>query len=191
MEHGEYLAIRGDQLPADYQDALDFGYHSGWRRGEIFRLEWRDIDRGAGVIRLRPELSKNPDGRVLVLSPPLAQVIKRRWRGRVLGCPFVFHVKGKPIGEWRKTWTRPCQAAGLPGKLFHDLRRTVVRNLVRAGVTERVAMTMTGHKTRSVFDRYNIVNEGDLRQAATRHADYVAQQAPGPTVVPLPGMTRS
>jgi integrase len=189
MEFNEYLAIR-DQLPADYQDALDFGYHSGWRRGEIFQLEWRDVDRAAGVIRLRPELSKNRDGRVLVLSPPLAQLIERRWRSRALGCPFVFHVRGKPIGEWRKTWKRACQAAGLPGKLFHDLRRTVVRNLVRAGVTERVAMAITGHKTRSVFDRYNIVSEADLRQAAVRHADYVAQQTSNPTVIPWPGATR-
>ena len=116
MEHAEYLAIRNHLTP-DYQDALDFGYHSGWRRGEIFRLEWRDVDRGSGVLRLRPELSKNRDGRVLVLSPPLAQVIERRWRGRALGCAFVFHRDGKPIGEWRKTWMRACQTAGLPGKL--------------------------------------------------------------------------
>lgn len=185
MEFPEYLAIRA-HLPTDYQDALDFGYHSGWRRGEILRLEWRDVDRGAGVIRLRPELSKNKDGRVLVLSGPVKALIERRWQDRALGCPFVFHVSGRPIGDWRKTWKRACMAAGLPGKLFHDLRRTVVRNLVRAGVPERVAMSLTGHKTRSVFDRYNIVSEADLKQATARLAEYVASQSSTPTVIPLP-----
>lgn len=184
MEVSEYLAIRG-HLPVDYQDVLDFGYHSGWRRAEILRLEWRDVDRGAGVIRLRPELSKNKDGRVLVLSEPLKALIERRWQARTLGCPFVFHVAGRPIGDWRKSWKRACTAAGLPGKLFHDLRRTVVRNLVRAGVPERVAMSVTGHKTRSVFDRYNIVSEADLKQATARLAEYVAAQPLITTVVPL------
>ena len=116
-----------------------------------------------------------------------------------LGCPFVFHVKSQAIGDWRKTWAKACIAAGflrtvqrpgrpdlkVPAKLFHDLRRTVVRNLVRAGVPERVAMSMTGHKTRSVFDRYNIVSEADLQQAATRLAAYVEDQPDTRTVVPL------
>lgn len=185
FEHAEYLAIR-TRLPADYQDALDFGYHSGWRRGEILRLEWRDVDRDGRVIRLRPELSKNKDGRVLALSGPLADVIGRRWEARALGCPVVFHVAGRPIGDWRKTWVRATEAAGLPGKLFHDLRRTVARNLVRSGVPERVAMAVTGHKTRSIFDRYNIVNEADLQQATARLAQYVAGQPATARVIPLP-----
>jgi integrase len=185
MEYAEYRAIRA-HLPPDYQDVLDFGYHSGWRKGEILRLEWRDADRDAGIIRLRPELSKNYEGRVLPLSEPLRAMIERRWRFRSIRCPLVFQKDERPIGDWRKTWKRACKAAGLPGKLFHDLRRTVVRNLIRAGVPERVAMSVTGHKTRSVFDRYNIVSEADLKQATSRLAEYVCQQPATRNVISLP-----
>jgi integrase len=204
MELAEYRAIR-EHLPPDYQDVLDFGYHSGWRKGEILRLEWRDADLEAGVIRLRPELSKNYEGRVLPLSDPLRELIERRWKARSLKCPRVFQKDQQPVGDWRKTWARACVAAGLfrvmnpgeknerkvPAKLFHDLRRTVVRNLVRAGVPERVAMSVTGHKTRSVFDRYNIVSESDLKQATARLAEYVAAQPTSSKLVPLPAAAKS
>jgi integrase len=174
MEHGDYLAIRR-HLPPDHQDILDFAYLTGWRRGEILGLEWRDVDRAAGVIRLRSEMSKTREGRILVLSAPLREVIERRWRGRGIGMPLVFHRDGRSLDHFKDVWRRACKAAGLPGKLFHDLRRTAVRNMVRAGVPERVAMQVSGHKTRSIFDRYNIVSEGDLRQAAERLAAYVGQ----------------
>ncbi|HMF62025.1 MAG TPA: tyrosine-type recombinase/integrase [Vicinamibacterales bacterium] len=88
-------------------------------------------------------------------------------------CPWVFNrtnkkVKGKRITTFIKAFRAACTKAGCPGRIPHDLRRTAVRNLVRAGIPERVAMQMTGHKTRSVFERYNIVSECDLVDAARK-----------------------
>jgi integrase len=79
--------------------------------------------------------------------------------------PWVFTYKGKPFKSYKRSWATACRKAGLAGMIPHDFRRTAVRNLVRAGIPERVAMQMTGHKTRAVFERYNIVSASDLKAA--------------------------
>ena len=88
-------------------------------------------------------------------------------------CPYVFQHAGKPVLKFEKAWNAACRKTNLRGKLFHDFRRTAVRDLVRSGTPERVAMKITGHKTRSVFDRYNIVSDQDLKEAAKRQFEFI------------------
>src|SRR5262249_10112148 len=117
--------------------------------------------------------TKNDDGRVFPfdLLPELRAVIAGQFERRVTSTPRVFHRDGTPIRDFRDAWAKACAAAGCPQFIPHDFRRTAVRNLIRAGVPEKTAMLLTGHKTRSVFDRYDIVNEQDLRNAVARLAE--------------------
>jgi integrase len=119
-------------------------------------------------VYLTPELRAS-------LADQLAKVhALERELGRII--PHVFPaLRGPRKGERRKsmswTWRHACKRAGLSGKWKHDLRRTAVRNMVNAGISERVAMKITGHRTRATFDRYHIVSSGDLQDAARKMAD--------------------
>jgi integrase len=141
---------------------------SGWRVGEYLPLTWGQVDRASEQIRLTT--SKNGEGRVLPIVGPIAAIIERRARDRVVGCPAVFHRGGRPLceGSFRTAFGRAALRAGLGDLSPHDLRRTAVRDMVHAGVPERVAMGVTGHKTRAVFDRYCIVRPSDLAEAVAK-----------------------
>jgi integrase len=179
----EFLALH-ESLPEYARLPVAFYYTYGWRKSEILNLTWPRVDLAAGTVRLEPGTTKNSEGRTVVLTEDLRDRLAKQWavtvalvrqrkpdatpREVVEAVPFVFHRKGKQIKGFRKVWLTACRKAGLVGRIPHDFRRTAVRNMVRAGIPERVAMTITGHKTRSVFERYNIVSEGDLREAAKR-----------------------
>jgi len=181
----EQIASVLAHLPAFIQPVIRFAYLTGWRvDSEILPLEWRQVDFAAGEVRLDPGTTKNDEGRVFPMTVALRQLletqhtehVRLKTAGQIV--PWVFfrlvaNGRGgekfpRPIAAFTKAWKAACRAAGCPGRIPHDLRRTAVRNLVRAVIPERVAMTMTGHKTRSVFERYNIVSQGDLRDAARR-----------------------
>ncbi len=91
----------------------------------------------------------------------------------------VFHVAGRPIPYWRfnEVWVAARTAAGLPGKFFHDLRRTAARNMVRGGAPEEIAMKVTGHRTRSMFNRYNIASLEDKLEALKKARAYAQSRA--------------
>ena len=191
FEHSEYLAVRA-HLPEGYQAVLDFGYLSGWRLREITGLPWSEVDLQAGVVTLDPERSKSGAARTLYINPLLREVLSRRLSARRLDTGLVFHHHGgKPVGDWRKTWARATREAGVPGKLFHDLRRTTARNLIASGVPETHAMRVLGHKTRSMFDRYAITAKEDERRASAALGEHLAALGGGaPAVVPLKATRR-
>ena len=195
FECEEFEAVRSN-LPESLRGIVTFAYITGWRvRSEVLTLEWRQVDFRTGTVSLDPGTTKNGEGRIFHFTAELRSMLEaqractdqvQRQEGRFV--TRVFHRNGKAIAGFRKAWERACYNAGLPCKveterrsdgtvritkikaqnILHDFRRTAVRNLVRAGVPEQVAMKMTGHKTRSVFERYNIVSPADLEEASRR-----------------------
>ena len=158
-------------LPEHLRDVVLFGFLTGWRRGEIIGLRWNNVDRAEAVIRLEPGQNKSRDVRVLALQGELAALIERRWQARQMGrlvALHVFHRDGRPLGQFHHAWVRACRRAGLGHRWFHSLRRSAARNMSLEGIPEKVIMSIMGHKTRVMFDRYNIVTEADQRAYARR-----------------------
>lgn len=163
-----------EHLPEPLRVLAVVGYWTGWRKGDLLRLERRrHVDLEAGTLRLFPGETKNKDGR-LVYVPPAALSVLKAWDARTSALErekgaiirHVFHRDGRPIRSYDAAWRAACKAAGVPGRIFHDFRRTAARNYVRSGVHERTVMAILGQRTRSIFDRYNITDERDLRAAS-------------------------
>jgi len=199
FEHDQFIALR-DELPDYLKPYVTFGYKVGWRHQEIASLTWSDVDLPNGIVTLKVGETKNKEARTIYLDQELKSMLECQWdRRKQVGkiVPFVFPGQSGTgrIVNLRRAWNTACRKIGMgygyklieeyvqkwegklpAGPIFHDLRRTAVRNMVRAGIPERVAMMVSGHKTRSVFDRYNIVNDADLKMAAAMQEKYLESQ---------------
>ena len=183
LEYAQFAALY-EAIGEDIRPILTFAYYTGCRLGEVLSLKWSQVELGGRIVRLEPGETKNKEARHFVMVPDLYLSLAAQKTIRdekYPACPWVFfrYATGKRIRDFRGAWATACDSAGLvdaqgqPTRIFHDLRRTGVRNLVRSGVSETVAMRISGHKTRSVFDRYNITSDQDLVDAATKLAAYV------------------
>ena len=180
FEHAEFVALR-DTLPYYLKGFVTFAYKTGWRVSEITSLTWNQVDSDNGIVRLESGETKNDEARTVYLDDELQEIFNHQWESRKRSrklTPYVFpNLDGKGrINDFRKSWNKACKDTKIGKKLFHDFRRTAARNMVRAGIPEDVAMMISGHKTRSIFERYKIVNDSDLQLAAQKQAVYLESQ---------------
>jgi len=165
-------------LPAHAANAVRLAWETGWRRGEIFGLRWRDVDMDAGIAYLNG--SKNGEPRQLPFgeSEVLARIFREQ-RGSAsafelrTGRPVVhvFHYGGRPLPEGlKRSWKSACRKVGLESRLFHDLRRSFIQRCEDLGVARSSAMKITGHKTEAVYARYAISPRPSISAALQRLA---------------------
>jgi integrase len=141
---------------------------TGWRRREIQFLRWEDVNMEAGEIRLTAGRSKTRVARVFPFSasPSLATIVKARYAARSASSAYLFERSpGAPVKDFREAWRLACEKARVPGRVPHDLRRSRARALTRAHVPQSVAMRLLGHKTASMFLRYDVAATEDLAEA--------------------------
>jgi integrase len=174
FEHDQFLSLK-KHLPEYLKGVATIAYKTGLRVSEIGNLKWSQVDLKLGFFRLEAGDTKNNEPRTIYLDSEMKAIFKLCWSNRKNVLPYVFlNRTGKDrIKRFDKAWKNACKEAKVNLKYFHDFRRTAVRNMVRSGVPDGVAMKISGHKTRSVFDRYNIVNDADLKLAAEKHQEYL------------------
>jgi integrase len=177
LEHENYMRLR-NELPPYVRLVYVVGYYVGVRRGELAKVKWSDVDFAGAEIRLAGSITKNKKPRTIPIYGEMRQWLEMAKAERDQlwpGCEWVFARKGRPLGDFRKVWEPACERASVTGLLFHDLRRSAIRNMERAGIPRQVAMQISGHRTENVYRRYDIVSKRDLTNAASKLENYLGE----------------
>jgi integrase len=162
----------------------------------VLPLEWRHVDWAGRCVRLDAHTTKNDEGRSFPFTADIEKIlteqlaIHEQLKAAGTICPFVFHRNGERIGYFRAAWRNACKAAGCPGALVHDMRRSAVRMFERARVPRSVAMSIVGHKTESIYRRKAIVDEAMQREAAARLDAWMAAPPAAPSTATVTALRR-
>jgi integrase len=168
VEEADYRKLAKHARELWLRALLATAYSFGFRKSELLELRVRQVDLLNRSIRLNAGETKSGDGRVVKLTQDVFILLQACIGSKGADDCVFTRADGKPVLDFRERWEKLTTAAGCPALLFHDLRRSAVRNMVRRGVPETVAMKISGHKMRAVFDRYNVTSEADLADAAMK-----------------------
>jgi integrase len=188
-----------EHLSSDVRDLVRFLYNSAWRSGEALKLEWSKVDLDDWIVRLSRKNEKTKNPRTLPLVGELREVMENRLKERRPECPYVFHRSGKPVKSFRRAFKAACVEVGLGrvvkdeetgkdkyiGITPHDMRRSAIRNFRKAGISESDGMKISGHRTSSVYRRYDIIDEEDQRRTMERVQKYQQNEMECRKVIPI------
>jgi len=183
IDVADFNALLENIEGSDARDIIEFLYHAGWRSIEAKAFQWSWID--GNMIRVPKEVAKNKKDRSFPIIGKLMDILERRQKLRRLDCLFVFHRGGKPIRSFRKAFKAAAKEVGHEGLLPHDMRRSAIRNFRKAGLSEGDGMMLSGHRTRSVYERYNIRDDRDLTESMTKVQEHLKKEAQIRKVVPM------
>jgi integrase len=167
VEEADYRRLAEQAKEPWLRGLLAVSYTFGFRKSELLKMRCSQVDLLNNTLSLYSGETKNGEPRIVYLTEECRLLLTELRKGKQPD-DFLFTRNGKPIRDLRGTWDALVRAAGLPGLLLHDFRRSAVRNMVRRGIPQKTARTISGHKSDSIFSRYNIVSEDDIREAARK-----------------------
>jgi integrase len=161
VEGEEYSRLTAHASELWLRAFIEIAFSLCWRRGEILELQVGQVDLRQRILRLEPGSTKNGKGREAPMTEKMYQLLKQCVAGKTKDDFVLTRSRNRQVRDFRTVWKNLCTAAGLPGLLVHDLRRSGARQLRKAGVSESVIMSIGGWETASVFKRYDIISNKD------------------------------